>query len=175
MTAPLDDTDRQIVLATQDGLPLVTQPYHAIAAQIGRGPEEVMTRLRRLLAQGVIRRIGIVPNHYALGFTANGMTVWDVDDARIADIGPRVGALAFVSHCYHRPRHPPHWPYNLFAMVHGRSREEVENKTAQIAQLIGHASRGHQILYSTRILKKTGLRFGEPPENARRAAPPTQS
>ncbi|HCA26790.1 MAG TPA: protein nirH [Betaproteobacteria bacterium] len=175
MKTPLDNIDRQIVLATQGGLPLVAQPYHTIAAQIGRDPEEVMARLRRLLAQGVIRRIGVVPNHYALGFTANGMTVWDVDDARIAEIGPRVGALESVSHCYHRPRHPPHWPYNLFAMVHGRSREEVENKTAQIARLIGNASHGHQILYSTRILKKTGLRFGASPENTQRVESSTQS
>ena len=163
MTTPasLDEIDRRIVLATQGGLPLVAQPYHAVAKQLGLAPEEVMARLKLMLAQGIIRRIGVIPNHYALGFTANGMTVWDVHDARIAEIGQQVGALEFVSHCYHRPRHLPHWPYNLFAMVHGRGRGEVENKAERIAELIGDAARGHRVLYSTHILKKTGLRFGD--------------
>ena len=70
-----------------------------------------------------------------------------------------MGRLAFVSHCYHRPRHPPLWPYNLFAMVHGRSRDEVTAKVAEIARLLGPRARRHDVLYSSRILKKTGLRL----------------
>ena len=89
-----------------------------------------MTRLRRMQERGVVRRIGAVPNHYALGWTANGMSVWDVDDDRVTALGPQVGALDFVSHCYRRPRHLPLWPYNLFAMVHGRGRDEVADKVA---------------------------------------------
>ncbi len=72
----------------------------------------------------------------------------------------QVGGLDFVSHCYRRPRHLPDWPYNLFAMVHGKDRTEVEEKSRRIADLLGDACRGHEILYSSRILKKTGLRFG---------------
>jgi DNA-binding Lrp family transcriptional regulator len=82
-----------------------------------------------------------------------------VCDERVEDLGPRVGALDFVSHCYLRPRHPPLWPYNLFAMVHGRSRPEVEDKVARIAALLDGACRGSTVLYSSRILKKTGLRL----------------
>ena len=156
----VDTVDRRIIVATQEGLPRVPQPYHAIAAQVGVSAEEVMTRLRRMLASGVIRRIGAVPNHYALGYKANGMSVWDVPDERVRAFGRSIGALDFVSHCYHRPRHLPGWPYNLFAMVHGRDRAEVEAKVAQIAGLLGEADRGHTVLYSTRILKKTGLRLG---------------
>ena len=155
----LDDLDRRIIAATQTGLPLVPRPYHALAETLGVAAEEVMDRLRRMQERGVVRRIGAVPNHYALGWTANGMSVWDVADARIAELGPEVGALDFVSHCYHRPRHLPLWPYNLFAMVHGRGRDEVEEKVARIAELLGPAARGHEVLYSTRILKKTGLRI----------------
>ena len=155
----LDDLDRRIIAATQTGLPLVPRPYHALAETLGVAAEEVMDRLRRMQERGVVRRIGAVPNHYALGWTANGMSVWDVEDTRIADLGPEVGALDFVSHCYHRPRHLPLWPYNLFAMVHGRGRDEVEEKVARIADLLGPAARGHEVLYSTRILKKTGLRI----------------
>lgn len=156
----LDAIDRKIVLATQGGLPLVARPYHAIAEQLGLTPDEVTARMRRMLDAGVIRRIGVVPNHYAIGYTANGMTVWDVPDENIDDLGRKIGALSFVSHCYRRPRHLPHWPYNLFVMVHGRNRAEVETKMARIAALLGPADRGHDVLYSTRILKKTGLRFG---------------
>ncbi len=159
-TIVLDETDRRLVHATQAGLPLVARPYHALAERLGLPPEEVMARLARMLAAGIIRRIGAVPNHYALGYTANGMTVWDVPDERARDLGRRVGALEFVSHCYLRPRRPPAWPYNLFAMVHGRTRAEVEEKVAAIARLLGEDDRGHAVLYSTRILKKTGLRIG---------------
>jgi len=158
--ASLDEIDRRIVLATQSGLPLEPQPYHAIARQVGIAAEEVMARMRRMLESGVIRRIGVVPNHYALGYKANGMTVWDVPDERVDELGEKVGALDFVSHCYCRPRHLPDWPYNFFAMVHGHDRGEVEELVRRIAGLIGDADRGHEILYSTRILKKTGLRIG---------------
>jgi siroheme decarboxylase len=155
----IDPTDRAIIRATQAGLPLCPEPYCAIATQIGVGSEEVMRRIRRMLAAGIIRRIGAVPNHYALGYRANGMSVWDVADERVAQLGRRVGALAFVSHCYRRPRRPPVWPYNLFAMVHGRERAEVEAKVEEIAGLLGDGARAHDVLYSTEILKKTGLRL----------------
>ena len=155
----LDAIDREIIAATQAGLPLVPEPYRAVADHIGADAATVIMRLRQLLADGAIRRIGVIPNHYALGFTANGMSVWDVADDAIADIGAKVGALEFVTHCYERPRHLPLWPFNLFAMVHGHSRDEVETKVARIADLIGPAARAHDILFSTRILKKTGLRI----------------
>ena len=155
----LDDLDRRIVAATQGGLPLVPQPYHAVAEAVGATPDEVMDRLRRMADKGIVRRIGAVPNHYALGWNANGMSVWDVPDEHVAALGPRVGALDFVSHCYRRPRHLPHWPYNLFAMVHGGSRAEVAEKVAAIAEMLGLDARAHEVLYSTRILKKTGLRI----------------
>jgi DNA-binding Lrp family transcriptional regulator len=155
----IDAVDRAIIKATQAGLPLDPRPYDAIAEQIEQAAPVVMQRMRRMLAERVIRRIGAVPNHYSLGYRANGMSVWDVADERVADLGREVGALSCVSHCYRRPRHPPLWPYNLFAMVHGRTREEVEGQVAQIAQLLGEAARTHDVLYSTRILKKTGLRL----------------
>ncbi len=119
----------------------------------------MIARLSALLARGVIRRIGAAPNHYALGLTANGMTVWDVDDDAAESLGAAVGARADVSHCYLRPRALPDWPYNLFAMLHGSDRAEVETRRAEIAALLGPACRGHDVLYSTRILKKTGLRL----------------
>jgi len=155
----LDAIDRRLVESTQEGLPLVAEPYDQIAGAIGITTDDVIARLRRLLDRGAIRRIGAIPNHYALGLTANGMSVWDVIDEQVGEIGRTVGVLDFVSHCYERPRRLPLWPYNLFAMVHGRSRDEVMDKVAGIAALIGSAARAHDVLFSTRILKKTGLRI----------------
>ncbi|MFA7386599.1 MAG: AsnC family transcriptional regulator [Thiohalobacteraceae bacterium] len=157
--AGIDAVDRRIILATQGGLPLVTAPYAQLAEQIGISSEELMSRMQRMLQDGVIRRIGAVPNHYKLGFRGNGMSVWDVSDDSVCEFGERIGALDFVSHCYHRPRHPPRWPYNLFAMVHGRDRDEVMHKVAHIAEMLGTAARAHDVLFSTRILKKTGMRL----------------
>ena len=153
-------TDADLVRALQAGLPLEPRPYHAVARSLGVAPEAVIERLAAMLADGRIRRIGVVPNHYALGYRANGMSVWDVADEATGELGPRVGALPSVSHCYRRPRRLPAWRYNLFAMLHGRDRAEVERQAAGIAALLGPACRAHEILYSTRILKKTGLRFG---------------
>ena len=157
--AQLDEVDRAIIEATQAGLPLTSRPYDVVAERVGVEPALIVKRLRRMLDLGVVRRIGAVPNHYALGYRGNGMTVWDVDDEQAGRLGPRVGALDFVSHCYLRPRHPPNWPYNLFAMVHGRDRDEVRRKAQEIALLLGERCRGHEILFSKRILKKTGLRI----------------
>jgi DNA-binding Lrp family transcriptional regulator len=159
MSLKLDIVDRAIVQATQAGLPLTARPYHDIAEQIGVPPEVVMRRMQVMQDDGVIRRIGAVPNHYALGWKANGMTVWDVLNGKIDELGQQIGALEFVSHCYRRPRLLPDWRFNLFAMVHGRDRAEVEAKVMQIAELLGLNCRSHSILYSTKILKKTGLRI----------------
>lgn len=155
----LDDIDLRIVRATQAGLPLSARPYDVVADHVGTSAEEVMRRLRRMLDKGIIRRIGAVPNHYALGYRANGMTVWDVVNRRVDALGEQIGALDFVTHCYRRTRHLPEWRYNLFAMVHARDRVEVEARAAQIADILGLDCRAHAILYSTRILKKTGLRI----------------
>jgi DNA-binding Lrp family transcriptional regulator len=155
----IDATDRRIIAATQGGLPLVPAPYAAVAAGLGMSEGALCDRLRALQESGVIRRIAVVPNHYALGMVANGMSVWDVEDGRIAELGALVGALDYVSHCYERPRALPAWRYNLFAMIHGASRDAVEEQRRAIAALLGPACRAHDILYSTRILKKTGLRL----------------
>jgi len=151
--------DRALVKATQGGLPLVARPYEAIARQLGIAQDEVLAGLERMLADGRIRRIGAVPNHYALGYTANAMSVWDVADEAVDALGREIGALPFVTHCYRRPRRLPDWPYNLFAMVHGKDRAETERKIFEIEARLGKHARSHDVLYSTRILKKNGMRL----------------
>ena len=152
--------DRRIIAATTGGLPLTPAPFAEVAGWLGITEGTVIDRMAAMQGAGVIRRVAIAPNHYALGLTANGMSVWDIDDALAIDLGAQIGALEFVSHCYLRPR-ADGWPYNLFAMIHGHNRDEVETLRAQIATLLGPSCRASDILYSTRILKKTGLRLTE--------------
>jgi DNA-binding Lrp family transcriptional regulator len=151
--------DETIVRATQAGLPLAAEPYRAVADAVGISQAQLLSRLEAMLADGRIRRIGAVPNHYALGYTANAMSVWDVADDAVDELGASVGALPCVSHCYRRPRRLPEWRYNLFAMVHGRSRSETEAHLREIRGLLGPALRASDVLYSVRILKKTGMRL----------------
>jgi DNA-binding Lrp family transcriptional regulator len=154
------ELDRRLVLATQSGLPLHARPYHYLATELCVTPDEVMERMRSMLEDGRVRRIGVLPNHYRLGYVANGMSVWDIADKDISVAGKQVGELDTVSHCYQRPRHLPDWPYNMFAMVHGHSRQEVLDEVEKIARMLGDRVRAHEVLFSTRILKKTGLRIG---------------
>lgn len=156
----LDDLDRRIIVATQDGLPLVPEPWRQVAGELGVDADELMDRVRAMQEDGIIRRIGLVPNHYALGYRHNGMSVWDVADEDVEAAGAAMTALGFVSHCYQRPRCPPAWPYNLFAMIHARDAATADSLVQRLAEALGPMSRGHLVLYSTRILKKTGLRLG---------------
>ena len=155
----LDDVDRKIIQETQSGLPLVSRPYQLIAERLSLTSLDVIHRMQAMQEKGIIRRIAAVPNHYALGYKANGMTVWDVPSELIHELGEKVGALDFVSHCYRRPRFLPDWPYNLFAMVHAHTKEEAFVLVEKIANLLGEHDRGHDILFSTQILKKTGMRI----------------
>lgn len=152
------DLIRRLVELTQSGLPLVENPWAWIGEHLGLDENAVLDLLQQLQADGAIRRIAAVPNHYRLGYKYNGMSVWDVDDAHLPHLGPLLGSQPFVSHCYRRPRREG-WHYNLFAMVHGRSAEEIEDYRAQIRQLLGEACRADEMLVSSRILKKTGLRI----------------
>ena len=150
---------RRLIALTEAGLPLVADPWAWLAEQLQLSVDDCLALLQRLQADGLIRRIAAVPNHYRLGYRHNGMTVWDVDDHALAQLGPAVGALPFVSHCYRRPRRGD-WPYNLFAMVHGRSAEDIERDREMIRALLGDACNADEMLVSSRILKKTGLRLG---------------
>ncbi|MDR2851609.1 MAG: Lrp/AsnC family transcriptional regulator [Burkholderiaceae bacterium] len=151
-----------MIHCSQAGLPLLPAPYQALAEQLHRTESAVMARFSSMRARGLLRRIGAVPHHYRLGWRANAMTVWDVDDAQVDALGARIGALHFVSHCYRRPRYRPEWPYNLFAMIHAHTRADAVPQIEQLAHSLGSACRASDVLWSTRVLKKTGLRIGPP-------------
>jgi len=125
----------------------------------------VLRTLKRFVAEGKIRRVGVVPNHYALGYTENGMTVWNVPDELVGEVGPAVASLDFVTHCYERPRHEGVWPYNFFAMTHGRGEAESESRIGEVRETMEEfwdvGEEDWDTLFSTRILKKTGIRLDE--------------
>ncbi|PIP79833.1 MAG: protein nirH [Gammaproteobacteria bacterium CG22_combo_CG10-13_8_21_14_all_40_8] len=152
-------TDRKIVEVLQEGLNLTPTPYADAAVKLGMTEADLMLRLEDMMEQGAIRRIALVPNHYAIGYRFNAMTVWDVDDDSVDIMGDKFGQEESVSHCYRRPRRHPEWRYNLFAMVHGRGPEEVEQKILHLKSLAGQTVRDHRVLMSRKILKKTGLRL----------------
>jgi DNA-binding Lrp family transcriptional regulator len=168
----LSEQERQYILLTQNGLPIIEKPYHAIAEQMNLSVEQVLSLTKSMQERSIIRRIAAVPNHYKLGYQFNGMTVWDINDEQAEKFGDAVGRLPFVSHCYLRPRFLPEWNYNLFAMVHGKTEESIAEYRAQIKELLKevlvtrnydsgqHPTRqSNDMLTSTAILKKTGLRL----------------
>ena len=160
----LSELERKYVVLTQNGLPICSEPYHKLAQQLNITVKQTLSITSDLLDRGIIRRIAAVPNHYKLGYTFNGMTTWDIKNEQAIEYGKKVGALPFVSHCYLRPRHLPKWHYNLFAMIHGKNEKEMNQYQEQIKELLKNVLQSHQgksndVLTSTRILKKTGLRL----------------
>jgi len=161
----LTPAERDLVLEIQDGLPITATPYADVAEAIDADPAWVRETIKRFDAEGKVRRVGVIPNHYALGYTENGMTVWDVPDEKVAEVGPEIASLPFVTHCYERPRHDGVWPYNFFAMTHGRSEEESAERVEQVRERMAEfwtvGEDDWDTLFSTQILKKTGIRIDE--------------
>lgn len=153
----LSELERALLLIVQEGLPLVPEPYREIAERLGTSEERVLAMLGDLRQRRVIKRLAAVPNHYALGVTHNGMAVWDVPDSLVSRVGQKLGQRPEITHCYRRPR-APGWPYNVFAMVHGMSRGEVLSRIQAISREAGLEMYPHDVLFSTRILKKQGMR-----------------
>jgi DNA-binding Lrp family transcriptional regulator len=157
MTAEnLTEADRRLVAAIQHGLPLVSHPYAELGRQCGLSEAEVINRLAALLADGTIKRLGVVVRHRELGYRANAMVVWDIDDARVSELGHCIGRFDFVTLCYRRPRRLPAWPYNLFCMIHGQDRDAVLERVRQIEQHCGLADVPHEVLFSRRRFKQRG-------------------
>ena len=154
------DLDRRLLLRLEQGLPLVPEPYAAIARDLGVDEALVLDRLSALQANGTISRFGVVVRHRELGYRANAMVVWDVPDAEVSAVGRRLSAVPFVTLCYRRPRRPPRWPFNLFCMIHGRSQSEVLAQVDQAAELAGLSGRHHRVLFSERRFKQRGANYG---------------
>ena len=159
--------DRRLLAALQDGLPLVPQPFAALGAKVGMAEQDVIAALARLRAEGVITRLGVIVRHHEVGYRANAMVVWDVPDEQVAEAGRTLAALPFVTLCYRRPRRPPVWPYNLFCMIHGRERDQVEAQIAEAAKAARLDDIQRAVLFSRRRFKQRGARYSAPLTAAR--------
>jgi DNA-binding Lrp family transcriptional regulator len=164
--------DRRLIAALQHGLPLVPQPYAALAREIGISEQEVMTRLRRMLNDGTLKRLGVVVRHLELGYRANAMLVWDVPDEQAALFARRIVQCDFVTLCYRRARQLPEWPYNLYCMIQGRSRRVVEEHAERLIQRCDLRSFPHAVLFSCRRFKQHGARYRSVQQNDMSAATP---
>ncbi|NMF90512.1 Lrp/AsnC family transcriptional regulator [Aromatoleum petrolei] len=152
----LPGLERELMRALQDGLPLESRPFDALGRRAGISEAMVIELLERWLAEGIVKRFGIVVRHHELGFHANAMCVWDVPDEGVSRVGRLLAAEQAVTLCYRRRRVLPGWPYNLFCMIHGRSREAVHAARADIAARLGLDRWAHDVLFSCRRFKQQG-------------------
>jgi len=162
VSAP-DETDRRILAAIEDGIPIISRPFDAVGRALGLPERVVIARLCRMIEAGTITRFGYVVHHRRLGFVANAMVVWDVPDEMVADAGRLLAAADCVTLCYQRPRRLPMWRYNLFCMIHGTSRvqvnAEVERLHAALVKQLSLDGLAHAALFSRRRFKQCGARF----------------
>ncbi|PCH95147.1 MAG: AsnC family protein [Gammaproteobacteria bacterium] len=150
---------QQLFAAVEQGLPLLPQPYLAIAEQIGASEDAVINTLNIWQQQGLIRRLGLVVRHRKLGYCANAMVVWNVTDTDVDDIGDQLAGESVVTLCYQRARVLPHWQYNLFCMIHGKDKATVLQQLADICQRHQLESIEKEVLFSVKAYKQQGGRF----------------
>lgn len=159
MNQPEDALQEALKEAIQDGLPLTPEPYRTIADALGIPETGVIARLQQWLDEGFIKRLGLVVRHHHLGYGANAMVVWDVPDAQVDALGEIFRATEGITLCYRRPRRLPHWPYNLFCMIHGQDRTKVLELVARLVEAHGLQNIPRELLFSTRQYKQRGGRY----------------
>lgn len=155
----LNDDDQRVIAAVQCGFPLVSRPFQELGQTIGWDEERLLERLRDLRDQGIIKRVGVVVHHHELGFAANAMVVWDIPDETVRQIGERIRSFDFVSLCYLRQRCLPDWPYNLYCMIHGRERDETQERADRLTAECGLAHYPRAVLFSRRRFKQCGAKY----------------
>lgn len=153
---PTSAADRRLITALQSGLPLTPHPFAQLAEEAGLQESALVERLAEWLDDGCIKRFGVVVRHHELGFRANAMVVFDVPDDQVGAVGRRLAQEAGVTLCYRRQRYLPHWRHNLFCMVHGRSRAEVEPVIERLCRVAGHPC---EALFSLRRFKQCGAKY----------------
>lgn len=158
---PLSVSQRAVLAAVQEGLPLSARPYAEIGARCGMSEGAVIAELGRLLRERVIARLGVIVRHRKLGYRANAMVVWDVPNPKVRTVGLSTAEADFVTLCYRRLRYLPLWPYNLYCMIHGTSRSEVAAHIDELTERCGLERYPRAVLFSRRCFKQRGARYVE--------------
>ncbi len=155
---PYDSDDIALIRALQGPMAAVERPYDEAAAELGIDTEELLERLRGMIDRKILRRVAAILYHRRAGFSANGMGVWKVPEEEIMETGARMASFRGVSHCYQRPTYED-WPYSVFTMAHGRSKEECDAILDSIAEECGIGAEGRATLYSSTEYKKIRLHY----------------
>lgn len=155
----LPELERSLLAALEPGLAVESRPFKVLGDRVGLSEDFTLELLGRWLAEGLIKRLGVVVRHHELGYTANAMCVWDVPDEDVSAVGRALAGETGITLCYRRQRAQPHWPYNLFCMIHGKAREEVLALRADLARRHGLDVHPHAVLFSTRRFKQQGARY----------------
>lgn len=154
-----DEQDLLLLHAMENGLPLVPSPFSELGNRLGMPETEVMQRIRTLQGSEIIKRFGVVVRHHELGYRANAMVVWDIDDSQVQEIGRQLGGAPFVTLCYRRPRRLPEWRYNLFTMIHGKDRDQVLDRVDDLVNQHELLMVPHRVLFSRRRFKQRGAHY----------------
>ncbi len=162
----LEPEDDNLIAALEHGLPISARPYLEIGRNVGLSEASVIGRLRRFAERGIVSRFGVIVRHRTLGYRANAMAVWDLEDERADELGAMFAKHPGVTLCYRRKRDLPNWPYNLFCMVHARQREDADAVITDLNSTHGLDGVPHTVLFSRRCFKQRGARY----RNSRRAA-----
>ncbi len=152
----LSDRDKNIIKALQEDFPLCEEPYKILAERVGISEEEFLRRVRELVDEKKIRKMGAVLRHREVGFKANALCAWNVSPDKLDDVAQTMSSNAAVSHCYDRTP-APNWNYNLYTMIHAKTRDECEKIIGELSQSTGVTD--YKILYTKKEWKKTGMKY----------------
>ena len=152
----LSDKDKEIIKVLQEDFPLCEEPYKVLAEKIGISEEEFLQKVQELVDEKKIRKMGAVLRHREAGYKANALCAWQVPPKEIDDVAKKMSSHPAVSHCYDRTT-APNWIYNLYTMIHAKSREECDAIISELSQMTG--IKNFQIMYSKKEWKKTGMKY----------------
>jgi DNA-binding Lrp family transcriptional regulator len=158
---PIDDFDVALIRALQGPMEVRPDAYGPAAERLGVPVERLLEHCRGMVERKLLRRVAAILFHRRAGFSANGMGVWKVPEDQIMELGPRMAAVRGISHCYQRPTYDD-WPYSVFTMAHGRSKEECDAVLDSVAEVCGLSGDGRATLYSSTEFKKVRLRYFTP-------------
>jgi DNA-binding Lrp family transcriptional regulator len=160
----LSEADKKIIRQIQGDLPLSLTPFAPLAKALGLPEEDLLKRIRCYMRRGIIRRFGAILRHQIAGFRGNALAVWKVSEDRLEKVAGLIASHGAVSHCYLRPSHPQ-WPYNLYAMIHGKNERECRRIAASLARKT--ETKDYRLLFSKRELKKSSMRYFEMADSVR--------